>query len=114
MIIGNLGSDVEMGYTPQGTAVADFRVAVNDRYKDKETTEWFNVVVWDKQAETCNQYLEKGRAVYVEGRLQTRSWDGTDGIKHYKTEVIASRVQFLDKKEKTEYNDSEEEEEFQL
>ena len=101
MIIGNLGRDPEMRYTPNGTAVTSFSVAVSRRWnsqdgQQQEDTEWFNVVAWNKLAETCNQSLSKGRRVYVEGRLQTRSWDGQDGQKHYRTEVIASSVLFLD------------------
>ncbi len=101
MIIGNLGRDPEMRYTPNGSAVTSFSVAVSRRWnaqdgQQQEDTEWFNVVAWNKLAETCNQSLSKGRRVYVEGRLQTRSWDGQDGQKHYRTEVIASTVLFLD------------------
>jgi|SRR5581483_102417 len=101
MIIGNLGRDPEMRYTPNGAAVTSFSVAVNRRWtsqdgQPQDETEWFNVVAWNKLAETCNQVLSKGRLVYVEGRLRTRSWDGQDGQKHYRTEVIASTVQFLD------------------
>ena len=101
MIIGNLGRDPEMRYTPNGAAVTSFSVAVNRRWtsqdgQQQDETEWFNVVAWNKLAETCNQVLGKGRLVYVEGRLRTRSWDGQDGQKHYRTEVVASAVQFLD------------------
>jgi single-strand DNA-binding protein len=103
MIIGNLGSDPEMRFTPSGNPVTTFRVAVNRVYKApegdfKEETEWFSVVTWSRLAETCNQYLTKGQKIYCEGRLHTRSWDGQDGQKHYRTEVIAERVIFLDKK----------------
>ncbi len=100
-IIGNCGSEPEMRFTPNGTPVADFSVAVNSKYGEEETTEWFKVVVWKKLAEVCNQYLSKGRQVYVEGRLQTQKWDSDDGQTHYKTEVIASRVLFLGKREET-------------
>ncbi len=101
MIIGNLGRDPEMRYTPNGAAVTTFSVAVNRRWtsqdgQPQDETEWFNVVAWNKLAETCSQVLSKGRLVYVEGRLRTRSWDGQDGQKHYRTEVIASDVRFLD------------------
>ena len=103
MIIGNLGRDPEMRYTPSGSAVTSFSVAVNRRWnspdgQQQDETEWFNIVTWNKLAETCNQVLTKGRHVYVEGRLKTRSWDGQDGQKHYRTEVIASTVEFLDSK----------------
>src|SRR5579884_2262622 len=102
MIIGNLGRDPEMRYTPSGAPVTTFSVAVNRRWssqdgQQQDETEWFNVVAWNKLAETCNQVLTKGRLVYVEGRLRTRSWDGQDGQKHYRTEVIAQTVQFLDR-----------------
>ncbi len=98
-IIGNCGTDPEMRYTPNATAVANFAVAVNDKFGETETTEWFNVVVWKKLAESCNQYLSKGRQVYVEGRQQTKKWDSDDGQTHYKTELIASRVLFLGKRD---------------
>ena len=98
-IIGNCGSDIEMRFTPSGTPVADFSVAVNSKYGEEKTTEWFKVVVWKKLAETCNQYLSKGRQVYVEGRQQTQKWESEDGQMHYKTELIASRVLFLGKRD---------------
>jgi single-strand DNA-binding protein len=103
MIIGNLGSEPEMRFTPAGVPVTTFRVATNRVYKSqdgerKEETEWFSVVAWQRLAETCNQYLTKGQKVYCEGRLHTRMWDGQDGQKHYRTEIIASQVIFLDKK----------------
>ena len=103
MIIGNLGSEPEMRFTPGGVPVTSFRVATNRVYKTqdgerKEETEWFSVVAWQKLAETCNQYLVKGMKVYCEGRLQTRTWEGQDGTKRYRTEVIATQVIFLDRK----------------
>ncbi len=102
MIIGNLGKDPEMRFTANGSAVANFSVAVSRQFagsdgERREETEWFRVVAWNKLAELCNQYLQKGRKVYVEGRLQTRSFDGQDGQKRYSTEVIAAEVQFLDR-----------------
>ena len=101
MIIGNLGRDPEMRYTPNGQAVTQFTVAVNRNYKDasgewKEETEWFRVVAWGPLTERTAEYLRKGRKVYVEGRLQTRTWDGQDGQKHYTTELVASTVTALD------------------
>ena len=101
MIIGNLGADPEMRYTADGTALTNFRVAASRTYSGrdgerKEETEWFSVVTWQKLAEQCSQFLQKGRRVYVEGRLQTRSWDTPEGEKRYRTEVIAERVLFLD------------------
>ena len=100
MIIGNLGADPEMRYTANGSAVTTFNVATSRRFTDssgerREETEWFRVVTWNRLAETCAQYLVKGRQVYVEGRLQTRSWEGQDGQKRYTTELIAEDVRFL-------------------
>ncbi|HUZ78877.1 MAG TPA: single-stranded DNA-binding protein [Chloroflexota bacterium] len=101
MIIGNVGRDPEMRYTSNGTAVTSFSVAVSRTWNPREggdqrdETEWFNIVTWSKLAETCNQYLTKGQRVFVEGRLQTRSWDGNDGQKHYRTELIANDMMML-------------------
>jgi single-strand DNA-binding protein len=102
-IIGNLGADPEMKYIPSGSAMATFSVAVNRTYTNPdgeaaEETDWFNVVAWNKQAESCGKFLAKGQPVYVEGRLHTRSWDGQNGQKHYRTEIIANQVIFLGKK----------------
>lgn len=102
MIIGNVGSDPEMRFTPNGSPVTSFRVATNWVYttaegERKQETEWFTVVAWNKLAEQCNQFLTKGRLVYAEGRLRTRTWDSQDGMKHYRTEIIANRVTFLDR-----------------
>lgn len=102
MIIGNLGTDPEMRYTANGNAVTTFRVACSRSFSGpdgerKEETEWFTVVTWNKLAETCSQYLQKGRRAYIEGRLQTRSWEGPDGQRKYRTEVIAQTVLFLDR-----------------
>ncbi len=101
MIIGNLGRDPEMRYTPSGQAVTQFTVAVNRNYKDhdgnwQEETEWFRIVAWGPLAERTAEYLRKGRKVYVEGRLQTRQWEGQDGQKRYTTELIAQTVTPLD------------------
>ncbi|MDO9443682.1 MAG: single-stranded DNA-binding protein [Dehalococcoidia bacterium] len=100
MIIGHLGADPEMRYTANGNAVTTFRVATSRSYNDssgerREETEWFRVVTWNRLAEICAQYLTKGRQVYVEGRLQTRSWDDPQGQKRYMTELIAEEVKFL-------------------
>ncbi len=102
MIIGNLGSEPEMRFTPNGNPVTSFSVATNRVYntpdgEKKKETEWFNVVAWNKQAESVNQFLKKGSLVYIEGRLQTRSWESPDGQKHYRTEVIARQITFLDR-----------------
>ena len=100
MIIGNLGRDPEMRYTPNGQAVTQFTVAVNRNYKDasgewKEETEWFRVVAWAQLAERTAEHLRKGNKVYVEGRLQTRSWEDKDGQKRYTTELVANQVTSL-------------------
>ncbi|MCH8949173.1 MAG: single-stranded DNA-binding protein [Chloroflexi bacterium] len=102
MLIGNLGADPEMRYTANGNAVTTFNLAVNRNWtgpdgERKEETEWFTVVSWDKLAETVSQFLQKGRRAYVEGRMKTRSWEGQDGQKRYKTEVVANTVLFLDR-----------------
>lgn len=101
-IIGWLGKDPETRYTPQGSAITKFSVAASRRWRtqegeDRNDTEWFNVVAWNKLAETCAQYLQKGARVYIEGRLQTRSWDDQQtGQKRYMTEVIANDMIMLD------------------
>ena len=105
-IIGNLGKEPEMSFTPDGKPATKFSVAVNMDYKDTKHTEWFNVVTWGKQAENCNQYLNKGSKVYVAGRLKTSSWEGNDGNMRYKTELTATEVIFLDSKPKTGYSDT--------
>lgn len=101
ILVGNLGTDPSMRYTANGSAVTDFRLAVSRSYGSddgrKEETEWFTVITWNKLAEILGNHLEKGRKVYVEGRLATRSWDGPDGQKKYRTEVIANQVLFLDR-----------------
>ena len=102
MIIGNLGTDPEMRFTPSGNPVTSFRIASSRTYttpegERKQETEWFTVVAWGKLAELCNQFLNKGRMAYVEGRLKTRSWEDKEGGKHFSTEIIANQVIFLDK-----------------
>ena len=99
-IIGNLTRDPELRYTPGGTAVANLRMATNRRYKDKsgelkQEVCYLTVVTWDKQAEVCNQYLHKGSPLFVEGRLQSRTWDAPDGKKRTVIEIRAERIQFL-------------------
>ena len=101
-IIGNLGNEPEMRFTPGGRPVTSFRVATNWRYttpegERKEETEWFTIVCWGRLAEQCNQFLTKGRLVYVEGRLRLRSWEGQDGQKRSRNEIVADRVKFLDR-----------------
>ncbi|MBK8481603.1 MAG: single-stranded DNA-binding protein [Proteobacteria bacterium] len=100
ILIGNLGADPELRFTAGGQAVADLRLATSRRWQGKdgstqEDTQWHRVVVWGKQAEQCKEFLSKGRQVYVEGRLQTRSWEDRDGNKRYTTEVVAQQIQFL-------------------
>lgn len=102
ILVGRLGNDPEIRYTQQGVAVTNFNMATSENWMDKggqkqERTEWHRIVVWGKMAETCSQYLAKGRQVYVEGRLQTRQWEDKDAQKRYTTEIIALTVQFLDR-----------------
>ena len=100
VVIGNLGRDPEMRYTPNGQGVTSFSVASNRRYttaagEQREETEWFNVSAWGRLAELCNQYLTKGRQVYVEGRLSSRSYEGRDGQMRFVNEIRLTDVQFL-------------------
>jgi single-strand DNA-binding protein len=100
ILVGNLGKDPEVRFTPNGRALAKFPVATSERWTDQdgnkqERTEWHNVVVWGKQAETCGQYLAKGRQVFVEGSIRTRQYDDKDGNKRYMTEIVARDVRFL-------------------
>jgi single-strand DNA-binding protein len=106
MIIGNVGRDPEMRYLPNGTPVTNFTVAVNRRYntpdgEKKEETEWFRVVLWRQLAEIANQYVTKGQSIYIEGRLQTRTWEGQDGQKRTTTEIVASQMQLLGSRPRT-------------
>jgi single-strand DNA-binding protein len=103
MIIGNLGRDPEMRYTPNGQAVTQFTVAVNRNYKGQdgewqEETEWFRIVVWGQQAERAAENLRKGNKVYIEGRLQTRQWEDQSGQKRYTTELVANQVTNLERR----------------
>jgi single-strand DNA-binding protein len=101
ILIGNLGKDPEVKYTPSGLPVANFSLATNERYKDKDgnwqdRTEWHNIVAWQRLAEIAGEYLKKGRSVYIEGRLQTRSWDDKEsGQKKYRTEIVAQDLVLL-------------------
>jgi single-strand DNA-binding protein len=100
ILIGNLGADPKVSYTQSGTAVATLSVATNRRVKDKDgnfqdETEWHRVIVWDKAAEFCGNYLSKGAKVYVEGRLQTRKWKDQSGVDRYTTEIVATTTQSL-------------------
>jgi single-strand DNA-binding protein len=99
-LIGNLGADPELRYTPGGQPVCDLRLATSRKFKGKdgalqEDTQWHKVVIWGKMAETAKQYLAKGRSVYIEGRLQTKSWEDREGHKRWTTEVVAQEMQFL-------------------
>ena len=103
MVIGNIGSEPEMRFTPNGNPVTSFRVATNRVYttadgERREETEWFTVVAWGRLAEQCNQFLTKGQRVYAEGRLRTHTWEGQDGQRHYRSEIVANRVLFLDRR----------------
>lgn len=104
LLIGNLTRDPEVKALPSGVQVASFSLATNRVWKDKngakqESVDFHNIVVFGRQAETVSQYLRKGSSVLVEGRMQTRSWDGQDGVKKYRTEVVADRVQFGPKRD---------------
>lgn len=104
LLIGNVGKSAELRYTASGIAQAQFSLAVNHRQRGKsgeyeDATEWFSVTLFREQAEKLAQYITKGKPLYVEGRIQTRSWDGDDGVKHYRTEVIANQIQLLGKNE---------------
>ncbi len=104
IIVGRLGRDPEVRYTPDGTAVATFSVATSEEWKDKasgekkERTEWHRIVAWRRLGEICGEYLAKGKQVYVEGKLQTRTWE-KDGQTHYATEIVADKMQMLSGRE---------------
>lgn len=100
ILIGNLGADPEIRYTPSGVAVANFRIATSDTRTNKDgqketKTEWHRIVAFGRLAEICGEYLAKGRPVYIEGRIQTRSWDDKDGNKKYMTEIVTTTMQML-------------------
>ena len=106
MLIGRLGSDPELKYTPSGVAVCTFRIATNEVWTDKdgnrqEKTEWHNIKIWRRQAEIAAEFLEKGKQVYIEGRIETRNWE-QDGQKRYMTEIVADKFRMLDKKPSSE------------
>ena len=110
IMIGNVGTDPEMRYTPSGAAVTDFRLAVSRRYstrdgEQQEETEWFTVTAWERLADTVNQYVTKGMKVYVEGRLKSRSYQGNDGQMRFSNEINAQTVQFLDRGGTAPWND---------
>lgn len=100
ILVGNLGKDPELRYTPSGAAVVTFSIATTERYKDREgnrqeKTEWHNIVAWRQLAEICGKFLHKGKQVYIEGKIQTRSYDDRDGNKRYITEIVADQMQML-------------------
>ncbi len=104
ILVGNLGADPEMRYTPSGTAVANFNIATSETRKNKEgqkevQTEWHKIVAFGRLAEICGEYLSKGKQVYVEGRIQNRNWEDRDGNKRYTTEIIINTMQMLGSKE---------------
>ena len=103
ILVGRLGKDPEIRYTPDGAMVTSFSVATDEVWKDKsgekvQKTEWHRIVTFGKLAEICGKYLSKGKLVYIEGRIQTRSWDDKEGKKHYTTEIIANNMKMLDPK----------------
>ena len=102
MIIGHLGTDPEMRYTPNGNPVTSFRIASTRTYtkadgERQQDTEWFTVTAWNQLAERCNQFLSKGRMVFIEGRLQSRTWSGQDGQSRFSNEIVVNNVEFLDR-----------------
>jgi len=104
ILVGNLGADPEIRYTPSGTAVANLRLATSETRTNKEgqketKTEWHRIVTFGKLAEICGEYLSKGRQIYIEGRIQTRSWEDRDGNKKYTTEIVANSMQMLGTKD---------------
>ena len=112
LLIGNLGRDPEMRYTPSGKPVTSFSMAssrswVSSDGERREETEWFNIVAWGNLAEICNQHLARGQQVYIEGRLQTRSWEDNNGQRHFRTEVVANEMIILGRR--VSYNDRSEE-----
>ncbi len=104
IIVGNLGADPELRFTPSGRPVANFNVATSSAWKDKtsgekkEDTQWHKIVVWGPQAENCSKYLQKGRQVYVEGEIRTRNYEDKEGVKRWTTEIVARDVKFLGSK----------------
>ncbi len=100
ILVGNLGKDPELRYTPSGTAVVTFSLATTERYKDRDgnkqtKTEWHNIVAWRQLAEICGKYLHKGKQIYIEGKIQNRSYDDRDGNKRYISEVVVNEMQML-------------------
>ncbi len=115
IVVGNLGRDPEMRYTPAGVPVATFSVATSEEWKDKDTgskqerTEWHRIVAWRGLAEICGKYLRKGSQVYIEGKIQTRSWEDREGVKRYTTEIVAQSMQMLGSPQRQERPDDRDE-----
>jgi single-strand DNA-binding protein len=112
ILIGNLGKDPELKFTPSGVAVAKFPMATTEKFKDadgnmQDHTEWHNIVLWRRQAELANEYLKKGSPVYIEGRIRSRSWEDQNGQKRYMTEIVCDRMQFLGRKSEGQSDESE-------
>jgi single-strand DNA-binding protein len=111
ILIGRLGKDPDVRYTPDGTMVTNFNLATDEQWKDKngekvQKTEWHRIVTWGKLAEICGNYLVKGKLVFIEGRIQTRSWEDKEGVKRFTTEIIASNMQMLDSKGQNKADDA--------
>ena len=111
LLIGRLGADPEVRYTPDGPMVVNFRLATDRQWKDKngekiQRTEWHRIVAYGKLAEICSNYLSKGKLIFIEGRIQTRSWEDKDGVKRSTTEIVASNMQMLDSKGQTRSQDT--------
>ena len=110
ILIGRLGKDPEVRYTPDGTMVTTFRMATDEQWKDKngekvQRTEWHQIVTYRKLAEICGNYLVKGKLVFIEGRIQTRNWEDKEGVKRYTTEIVANDMKMLDSKGQTKAGD---------
>jgi len=111
ILIGRLGKDPDVRYTPDGTMVTNFNLATDEQWKDKngekvQKTEWHRIVTWGKLAEICGNYLVKGKLVFIEGRIQTRSWEDKEGVKRFTTEIVASNMQMLDSKGQSKTEDA--------
>ncbi|KUG23444.1 single-stranded dna-binding protein [hydrocarbon metagenome] len=111
ILIGRLGKDPDIRYTPDGTMVTTFRIATDEQWKDKngekvQRTEWHQIVTYRKLAEICGNYLVKGKLVFIEGRIQTRSWEDKEGVKRYTTEIIANDMKMLDSKGQNKADDA--------
>ena len=104
ILIGNLGKDPETRFTPSGLAVTNFSIATSEKIKEEVKTEWHRIVTFGKLAEICGEYLFRGKQVYIEGRIQTRSWEDQNGVKRYTTEIVASEMLMLSSRENPEHD----------